>query len=132
MINCTPCNQSNRWNFPTLMIVYIYIYIYIYEMNTIFVNSKNNKTSDFYRLLLNLSDKINLKRSDKYVTLSNLCIYYNWKSIKKSYKNNKFKTSSPIWNKKIWIIQWIILRFRYSRLFWVNHQKTKQWLIILQ
>ena len=46
-------------------------------MNTIFVNSKNNKTSDFYRLLLNLSDKINLKRSDKYVTLSNLCIYYN-------------------------------------------------------
>ena len=33
------------------------------------MNSKNSKTSDPPRLLLNLSDKINLKRSDKYVTL---------------------------------------------------------------
>ena len=30
------------------------------------MNSGNNKTSDPHRLLLNLSDKINLKRSDKY------------------------------------------------------------------
>ena len=29
------------------------------------MNSKNIKTSDPYRLLLNLSDKINLKTSDK-------------------------------------------------------------------
>ena len=36
---------------------------------------KNSKTSDPHRLLLNLSDKINLK-SDKYVALSNLSIYY--------------------------------------------------------
>ena len=35
------------------------------------MNSKNSKTSDTHRLLLNLTDKINLKRSDKYVTLSN-------------------------------------------------------------
>ena len=40
------------------------------------MNSKNSKTSDPHRLLLNLKDKINLKRSDKYVALSNLCIYY--------------------------------------------------------
>ena len=33
------------------------------------------------RLLLNLKDKINLKRSDKYVALSNLSIYYTWKNI---------------------------------------------------
>ena len=31
------------------------------------MNSKNSKTSDPHRLLLNLSGKINLKRSDKYV-----------------------------------------------------------------
>ena len=31
--------------------------------------SKNSKTSDPHRLLLNLSDKINLKRSKKYVAL---------------------------------------------------------------
>ena len=55
------------------------------------MNSENSKTSDHHRLLLNLSDKINLKRSDQYVALSNLTIYYTWKSIKKSYKNNKFK-----------------------------------------
>ena len=37
-------------------------------MDTIFMN-KNIKTSAPQRLLLNLSDIINLKRSDKYVAL---------------------------------------------------------------
>ena len=64
------------------------------------MNSENNKTSDPYRLLLNLSDKINLKRSGKHVTLSNLSIYYIWKNIKRSYKNNKFKISAPTWNEE--------------------------------
>ena len=45
-------------------------------MDTIFMNSENSKTSDPPRLLLNLSDKINLKRSDKNVALSNLSIYF--------------------------------------------------------
>ena len=48
-------------------------------MNTIFVNSGNSKTSDPHRLILNLTDKINLKRVDKCVALSN--------------RNNKFKIS---------------------------------------
>ena len=69
-------------------------------MDTIFMNSENSKTSDPHRLLLNLTDKINLKRSDKYVALSNLSIYYTWKNIKKSYKNNKFKISAPTWNEE--------------------------------
>ena len=47
------------------------------------MNSGNSKTSDPHRLLLNLSDKINLKRSDKYVPLSNVSIYYAAKNIKK-------------------------------------------------
>ena len=51
-------------------------------MDTIFMNSQNSKTSQSNRLLLNLSDKINLKRIDKYVALSNLNIYYTWKNIK--------------------------------------------------
>ena len=68
-------------------------------MNTIFMNSK---TSNPHRLLLILSDKINLKRKDKYVALSNLSIYYTWKNVKKLkvYKNNKFKISAPKWNDK--------------------------------
>ena len=64
------------------------------------MNSKNSKTSDSKRLLLNLSEKTNLKRSDKYVALSNLSIHYAWKNIKKSYNNNKFKTSALTWNEK--------------------------------
>ena len=28
-------------------------------------------------------DKINLRRSDKYIALSNLSIYYSWKNVKK-------------------------------------------------
>ena len=48
-------------------------------MDTIFMNSENSKISDPLRLLLNLLDKINLKKSDKCVALSNLSIYYTWK-----------------------------------------------------
>ena len=46
------------------------------------MNSENSKTFDLHRLLLNLLDKINLKRSDKYIALSNLSICYTWKNIK--------------------------------------------------
>ena len=67
-------------------------------MDTIFMNFKNSKLSDPYRLLLNLTDKIDLRRKYNYIALSNVSIYYTWKNIKKSYKNNKFKTSAPTWN----------------------------------
>ena len=50
-------------------------------MGTMYMNSKNRKTSDPHRLLISLIDKINSKRSDKYVALSNLSIYYTWKNI---------------------------------------------------
>ena len=70
-------------------------------MDTIFMNSENTKTTDHRRLLLNLIDKINLKRSDKYVALSKLNIYYTWKNIKKLNKTNKFKISAPTWNEEL-------------------------------
>ena len=77
-------------------------------MNTVFMNSKQSGTLVPHRLLLNLTDKLNLKRngkysremvayqplafthrlllnltdkSDKYVALSKLSIYYTWKNI---------------------------------------------------
>ena len=59
-------------------------------MDTLFTNSKYSKTSSPHRLLLNLSDKTNFKRSDEYVALSNLSIYYNGK-ILKSYKGNTWR-----------------------------------------
>ena len=64
-------------------------------MNTMFMNSGNIKTSDLHRLSFNLTEKIDLRRKDEYIVLSNLNIYYTWKNIKKSFKNNKFKISAP-------------------------------------
>ena len=43
------------------------------------MNSKNSKTCEPHRLLLNLT-----KRSDKYVALSNFSIYSKWKNTRKS------------------------------------------------
>ena len=53
--------------------------------DTKFMISGSIKTSEPRRLLLNLSDKISLKRSGKYVALGNLSIFYTWKNIKISY-----------------------------------------------
>ena len=60
-------------------------------MDTIIKNSENSKTFDPHRLLFNPLDKINLKRKDKYVALSNLSIYYTWGNIKRSYKKINLK-----------------------------------------
>ena len=70
-------------------------------MNTTFMNSENSKTSDPHRLSLNLTDKRDLRQKDKDIALSNLSIYYTWKNIKRSYKNNKFKISALTWNKEL-------------------------------
>ena len=55
------------------------------------MNSRNSKLSNPHRLLLNVSDKIDLKGSHKYVALSYRSIYNTWTNIKKIYKNSKFK-----------------------------------------
>ena len=69
-------------------------------MDTIFLNSKNSKTSEQHILILKLTGKLNLRRGEKNVALSNLSIYYTWKNIKSLYTNNKFKISAPTWNDK--------------------------------
>ena len=70
------------------------------------MDSKNSVTSDPDRLLLKLTDKINLKRSGKYIALSNLSIYYTWKNIKTLYRNNKLKISAPTWNEEFELPDW--------------------------
>ena len=57
------------------------------------MDSENSKPSNSHWLLLNLSDKINLKGSDKYVALSNLSI---WKT-----QINFFLISTPTWNEEL-------------------------------
>ena len=68
-------------------------------MDTIFINTENGRTSEHHVLLLNLTNKIDL-RSEKTVALSNLSIYYTWKNIKSSCNNNKFKISAPTYSEK--------------------------------
>ena len=96
--------QYNEFD-KVLVKLILYLFTILFdEIDTIFMNSENSKTSDPDRvnlsILLNLLDKINVKRRDKYVGLSNLSIYYAWKNIKKSFKNNKFKRWAPTWNNK--------------------------------
>ena len=45
------------------------------------MNSRNSKTYNYHRLLLNLTNKINFKC----VASPNFRIYYTWKNIKESY-----------------------------------------------
>ena len=59
------------------------------------MNFNYSKKSDSDRLLFNLSDEIKLKRSDKYVALSNLSMYYTWKN-RKTMTNIKFKISALV------------------------------------
>ena len=67
-------------------------------MDTIFMNSENSRTSEYHVLVLKLADELDLRKSQKSVALSNLSIYYTWKNIKSSYKNNKFKIFAPTWS----------------------------------
>ena len=62
------------------------------------MNSENSRTSEHHVLVLKLTDKLDLRRGQKIVALSNLSIYYTWKNIKSSYNNNTFKISAPTWS----------------------------------
>ena len=63
-------------------------------------NSENSKTSEYHVLVLKLTDKLDLRRGQKSVALSNLSICDTWKNVKGSYNNNKFKISTPTWSEE--------------------------------
>ena len=50
------------------------------------MNSENSRTSEYHVLVLKLADKLDLRKGQKNVALSNLSIYYTWKSITSSYQ----------------------------------------------
>ena len=68
------------------------------EIRQIVYSLYQSKEVKYHVLVLKLSDKLDLRRGQKSVGLSNLSIYYSWKNIKSSYNNNKFKISAPTWN----------------------------------
>ena len=67
-------------------------------MDTIFMNSENSKTLEHNVLVLKLTDKLDLRRGQRTVAVSNFSIYYTWKNVKSSYNDNKFKISAPTWS----------------------------------
>ena len=49
-------------------------------MDTTFMNSENSETSKPHVLILKLTNKLDLRIGGKVITLSNLSIYYTWKT----------------------------------------------------
>ena len=64
------------------------------------MNSENSKMSEPHVLIIQLTDKLDLRRGENNVAFSNLSIYYTWKNIKSLYDNNKRKISASSWNNK--------------------------------
>ena len=62
------------------------------------MNSENSRASEYNVLVLKLTDKLDLRRGQKNIALSNLSVYYTWKNIKSSYNNNRFKISARTWS----------------------------------
>ena len=52
------------------------------------MNKENRETNEPHKFVLNLSQKLDLRSSNKHVALQKLSIYYTWKNIRKLYKNN--------------------------------------------
>ena len=67
-------------------------------MDAIFMSSENSRTSEYHVLVLKLADKLDLRRGQKSVALSNLSIYYTWRNIRSSNKNNKSKINAKTWS----------------------------------
>ena len=67
-------------------------------MEMIFMNMENSKTNEPHKFILNWSQRLDSRISNKHVVLQNLSIYYAGKNIRKQYKNNKLKIIAPTWN----------------------------------
>ena len=52
-------------------------------MEIIFMNTENSNTNEPHKFVLNLSQRLYLRSSDKHVVLQNLSISSMWKNIKK-------------------------------------------------
>ena len=52
-------------------------------MDTIFMNSKNSKTSKPHVLILKFTDKLDLRRGENRIALSNISTFCTWKKDKR-------------------------------------------------
>ena len=69
-------------------------------METIFMNTEIIKTNEPHNFVLNLSQRLDLRSSNRHFALQNLSIYYTCKNIRKQYKSNELKIRTLTWNDK--------------------------------
>ena len=67
-------------------------------MDTIFVNLENSNTNKPHLLSINLTDKSDLKKTQRQFSLSNLSTFCTGNS---EYKNNKVTISAPQWDEEL-------------------------------
>ena len=66
-----------------------------------FMNTENSKASEPPKVVVNLSQRLDLKSLNKHVALQNLSIYYTLKHIRQQCKNNKLKIIAPTRNNEL-------------------------------
>ena len=84
------------------------------------MHSENSRTSESHVLVLKHADKLDLRRGQKSVALSNLSIYYTWKNIKAHIRiiNLKYLLQHGVMNLNYQMDHQINYQIiRYSRLF---------------
>ena len=59
------------------------------------MNMENSKMNEPHKFVLDFSQMLDLRSSNKHVDLQNLSIYCTWRNIRKQYKNNKLKIIAP-------------------------------------
>ena len=64
------------------------------SMETIFIKTENSKTSASHKFVLNVSQRIDLRSSNKHVAVQNLSIYNTWKNIRQQDKKEKTQNNS--------------------------------------
>ena len=62
------------------------------SMKMIHMNTVNSKKNAPHKFVFSLSQGLDFRSSNKYVTLQN--IYYTWENIRQQFKNNKLNSSS--------------------------------------
>ena len=99
-------------------------------MDTIVMNSKNSKISDFHRLRLNLIGKTNLKRTNKYVTLLNCGIYGELQKCHTETTNLNYHLQHGLINLNF-LMDHILCQI-FKIILTISLKSMKQWLKVLQ
>ena len=91
------------------------------------MNAKNSKMNEPHKFVFNLSQRLDLRSSNKHVALQNLLIYYKWKNISKQHKNKKLRIIASTWNDEFELPDLILFQiFKIASNFWLKNMKHEQ------